>query len=110
MFNPDIMRLMQMVNIWAGIKTLMANIASSAIGAEAIFRCVQDNVDLLSSVRSDGLVMEVGIASTSGRRSVDFADWKPELPHSVRLFVIEKFGLIKPADLGLKISSKSVMN
>ena len=85
-FNPDIMRLMQTVDIRVGMQTLMANIASSAVGVEATFRCVPDNVDLLSSVRSNGSVMEAGISRTSGRRSVDFADWKPELPHSIGLY------------------------
>jgi hypothetical protein len=85
-FNPDIMRLMQTVDIRDGMQTLMANIASSAVGVEATFRCVPDNVDLLSSVRSNGSVMEAGISRTSGRRSVDFADWKPELPHSIGLY------------------------
>ena len=35
-FNPDIMRLMQTVDIRDGMQTLMANIASSAVGVEAI--------------------------------------------------------------------------
>lgn len=85
-FNADIMRLMQTDDTKAMMQTLMSTIADNASGAEASFRCVPDNVDLLSSVRSDGSVMEANIARTSGRRSVDFSDWKPELPHSIGLY------------------------
>jgi hypothetical protein len=85
-FNQDIMRLMQTNDTRESMQTLMQMIAESSIGSEASFRCVPDNVDLLSSVRSDGAVMEASIARTTGRRSVDFADWKPELPHSIGLY------------------------
>ena len=85
-FNPDIMRLMQTTDTRSSMQRLMSSIADKALGAEATFRCVPDNVDLLSSVRSDGSVMEASIARTSGRRSVDFADWQPELPHSIGLY------------------------
>ena len=85
-FNPDIMRLMHSADVRSGMQALMRSIADGAVGAEATFRCVPDNVDLMSSVRSDGSVMEAKVARTSGRRSVDFADWKPELPQSIGLY------------------------
>ena len=85
-FNPDILRLMQTVDTRASMKTLMDTIVQRSMGAEATFRCVPDNVDLLSSVKSDGSVVEATIARTSGKRSVDFADWRPELPHSIGLY------------------------
>lgn len=86
-FNADIMRLMQTTDTRASMQTLMQTITAQAIGNEATFRCVPDNVDLLSSLKSDGAVMEAGIiARTSGKRSVDFADWRPELPHSIGLY------------------------
>jgi hypothetical protein len=84
-FNQDIMRLVQTTDTRSSMQTLMQTIADSSIGSEATFRCVPDNVDLLSSV-SNGSVMEASIARTSGRRSVDFADWRPELPHSIGLY------------------------
>ena len=84
-FNQDIMRLVQTTDTRSSMQTLMQTIADSSIGSEATFRCVPDNVDLLSAV-SSGSVMEASIARTSGRRSVDFADWRPELPHSIGLY------------------------
>ena len=86
LFNQDIMRLMQTADTKATMQMLMKTIADDALGHEATFRCVPDNVDLLSTVRSDGSVMEASIARTSGRRSVDFSDWRPELPHSFGLY------------------------
>ena len=86
LFNSDIMRLMQTVDTRASMQTLMRTIAERAAGNEATFRCVPDNVDLLSSLKSDSSVMEASIARTSGKRSVDFADWMPELPHSIGLY------------------------
>lgn len=85
-FNADIMRLMQTTDTRASMRSLMQSIAEGSAGNEATFRCVPDNVDLLSSLRSDGSVMEAGVARMSGRRSVDFADWRPELPHSIGLY------------------------
>ena len=52
-------------------------------GRQASFRCVPDNVDMLSSVGSDG---SSHVVKTTGKRSVDFADWQPELPHSIGLY------------------------
>jgi hypothetical protein len=86
MFNADIMRLIQNIDTHSSMKTLMENIAQRALGNEATFRCVPDNVDLLSSLKSDSSVMEASVARTSGKRSVDFADWRPELPHSIGLY------------------------
>ena len=85
-FNADIMRLMQTTDTRASMMTLMDTIAQRAVGHEATFRCVPDNVDLLSSLKSDSSVMEASVARTSGKRSVDFADWRPELPHSIGLY------------------------
>jgi hypothetical protein len=65
------------------MKDLMQQISDNCVGREAAFRCVPDNVDLLSSVRGDG---ESHVAKTTGKRSVDFADWQPELPHSIGLY------------------------
>jgi hypothetical protein len=84
-FNLDIMRL-QTDDSRAAMKELMRKISESAQGKEASFRCVPDNVDLMSSVKSDGSVMEAGIARTTGKRNVDFAGWEPELPHSIGLY------------------------
>jgi hypothetical protein len=85
-FNSDIMRLMQTTDTRASMRALMDNITQRAVGNEAAFRCVPDNVDLLSSLKSDSSVMEASVARTSGKRSVDFADWRPELPHSIGLY------------------------
>lgn len=82
-FNADVMRLQQTTDIRDTMKTLMQKISDNSAGKEASFRCVPDNVDLLSSVRSDG---ESHVAKTTGKRSVDFADWQPELPHSIGLY------------------------
>jgi hypothetical protein len=76
-FNADIMRLQQTIDIRDTMKDLMQQISAASAGKEASFRCVPDNVDLLSSVRMDG---ESHVAKTTGKRSVDFADWQPELP------------------------------
>jgi hypothetical protein len=53
-FNADIMRLQQTVDIRDTMKELMQKIADNCEGKEAAFRCVPDNVDLLSSVGTDG--------------------------------------------------------
>ena len=82
-FNADVMRLQQTLDIRDTMKELMQQIAENSAGKEAAFRCVPDNVDLLSSVRVDG---ESHVAKTTGKRSVDFADWQPELPHSIGLY------------------------
>ena len=82
-FNADIMRLQQTVDIRDTMKELMQKIADNCEGKEAAFRCVPDNVDLLSSVGTDG---ESRVTKTTGKRSVDFSDWQPELPHSVGLY------------------------
>jgi hypothetical protein len=82
-FNADIMRLQQTTDIRDTMKELMHKISDSSAGKEAAFRCVPDNVDLLSSVRVDG---ESHVAKTTGKRSVDFADWQPELPYSIGLY------------------------
>jgi hypothetical protein len=82
-FNADVMRLQQTTDIRDTMKTLMQKISDNSDGKEASFRCVPDNVDMLSSVRSDG---ESHVAKTTGKRSVDFADWQPELPHSIGLY------------------------
>ena len=82
-FNADVMRLQQTLNIRDTMKDLMQQIADNSVGKEAAFRCVPDNVDLLSAVRVDG---ESHVAKTTGKRSVDFADWQPELPHSIGLY------------------------
>jgi hypothetical protein len=82
-FNADIMRLQQTKDIRETMKDLMQQISDKSDGKEASFQCVPDNVDLLSSVRMDG---ESHVAKTTGKRSVDFADWQPELPHSIGLY------------------------
>ena len=82
-FNADVMRLQQTADIRDTMKDLMRKISENSVGKEAAFRCVPDNVDLLSSVRGDG---ESHVAKTTGKRSVDFADWQPELPHSIGLY------------------------
>ena len=83
-FNADIMRLQQTTDIRDTMKKLMQKISDNSTGKEAAFRCVPDNVDLLSSVSMDG--GESRVAKTTGKRSVDFADWQPELPHSIGLY------------------------
>ena len=85
-FNADIMRLMQTTDTRASMQSLMKTIADRSVGNEATFRCVPDNVDLLSSLKSDGSVMEAGVSRTSGKRSIDFSEWRPELPHSIGLY------------------------
>jgi hypothetical protein len=82
-FNADIMRLQQTIDIRDTMKDLMQQISANSAGKEAAFKCVPDNVDLLSSVRMDG---ESHVAKTTGKRSVDFAEWQPELPHSIGLY------------------------
>lgn len=84
--NADIMRLLQTGNIRQEMQALMHAISTAAQGKEASFRCVPDNVDLMSSVRSDGSVMEAGVARTTGKRNVDFVAWEPELPNSIGLY------------------------
>jgi len=85
-FNSDIMRLQSANNTRELMSQLLHRIADSARGSEATFRCVPDNVDLMSSIRSDGSVMEAHISRTTGKRNVDFVDWQPELPHSIGLY------------------------
>jgi hypothetical protein len=82
-FNADVMRLQQTTDIRETMWCLMQHISDGSDGKEASFRCFPDNVDLLSSVRADG---ELHVAKTTGKRSVDFADWQPELPHSIGLY------------------------
>ena len=85
-FNADIMRLQQEGNTRGAMLDLMRCISSESENHEATFRCVPDNVDVVSSIRTDGAVMEASIARTRGKRNVDFADWSPELPHTVGLY------------------------
>ena len=85
-FNTDIMRLQQTGNTKVIMADLMRQINTAATNNEATFRCVPDNVDVVSSVRTDGAVMEAYISRTRGKRNVDFADWSPELPHTVGLY------------------------
>ena len=85
-FNADIMRLLLGADARASMRELMAKISKDAEGKEASFRCVPDNVDCMSSVRSDGAVMEAHVSRATGKRNVDFVDWKPELPHSIGLY------------------------
>ena len=85
-FNTDIMRLQQMTDTKLRMKELMSGISERAKGREATFRCVPDNMDLMSSVRMDGSAVEAHVSRTSGKRNVDFADWQPELQHSVGLY------------------------
>jgi hypothetical protein len=100
-FNPDVMRLQQTADIRETMKSLMQQVSDGGDGKEvsrllpfdfqgadlgnhqASFRCVPDNVDLLSSVGSNG---NSHVIKTTGKRSVDFADWQPELPHSIGLY------------------------
>lgn len=85
-FNSDIMRLLQQEDARESMKQLMTKISNNAVGKEASFRCIPDNVDLMSSVRSDGAVVEAHVSRTTGKRNVDFVDWQPELPHSIGLY------------------------
>ena len=84
-FNSDVMRLLQ-VDVRQSMKDLMTKISDNSRGKEASFRCIPDNVDLMSSVRSDGAVMEAHVSRTTGKRNVDFSDWHPEIPHSIGLY------------------------
>jgi hypothetical protein len=84
-FNADIMRLLA-ADAKESMRELMTKISKNAEGKEASFRCVPDNVDCMSSVRSDGSVMEAHVSRTTGKRNVDFVDWQPELPHSIGLY------------------------
>jgi hypothetical protein len=86
-FNADVMRLLQgTVDVRDSMRELMRRIVEGSKGREASFKCVPDNVDLMSSVRSDGSVMEAHVSRTTGKRNVDFVDWQPELPHSIGLY------------------------
>ena len=86
-FNADIMRLIQQtMDAKESMRELMTKIAKDSDGKEASFRCIPDNVDCMSSVKSDGSVMEAHVLRTTGKRNVDFVDWKPELPHSIGLY------------------------
>jgi hypothetical protein len=82
-FNADVMRLQQTTDLGETMKLLMKRISDSSDGREASFRCIPDNVDMLATVRSDG---GSNVAKTTGKRSVDFAEWEPELPHSIGLY------------------------
>jgi hypothetical protein len=82
-FNADIMRLQQTTDIRESMRRLMQQISDSSNDKVASFRCVPDNVDMLSSVRADG---GSSVAKTTGKRSVDFAEWEPELPNSIGLY------------------------
>jgi hypothetical protein len=83
-FNTDIMR-MQSINIKEQMKALQNKIYSQSTGKEASFECIPDVVDTLSSIRTDGAVVEGRISRTVGRRSVDFKAWEPELPCNISL-------------------------
>ena len=85
-FNADILRLHQTSNLKESMKKLMQTIADSAVGKEASFRCIPDNVDCMSSIKGDGTVVEAHVARTSGKRNVDFAPWNPEMPNSIGLY------------------------
>ena len=87
-FNTDIVRLLQdTAGARDSMQRLMHQIAYSSLGREASFRCIPKNVDSMSSVRSEGALLEAHhVARASGRRSVDCADWTPELPHSIGLY------------------------
>ena len=86
-FNADIMRLLQQtIDAKESMRDLMTKISANAAGKEASFRCIPDNVDCMSSIRSDGSVMEAHVSRTTGKRNVDFVDWQPELPHSIGLY------------------------
>jgi hypothetical protein len=87
-FNADVMRLLQdTAGARDSMRQLMRQIADASVGHEASFKCIPDNVDSMSSVRSDGSVVEAHhVARASGKRSVDFSDWAPELPHSIGLY------------------------
>ena len=65
---------------------LMRRINAAAYNNEATFRCVPDNVDVVSSMNTEGSVVEAKVSRTSGKRNVDFADWKPEQPHTIGLY------------------------
>ena len=82
-FNADVMRLQQVGNTKELMCKLLDEILEQSKDSNATFRCVPDNVDMLSSVKPDG---EAYITRTSGKRSVDFADWKPEMPYSIGLY------------------------
>jgi hypothetical protein len=84
-FNADIMRLLA-ADAKESMRELMTKISRNAEGKEASFRCIPDNVDCMSLVRSDGSVMEAHVSRTTGKRNVDFVDWQPELPHSIGLY------------------------
>ena len=83
-FNTDIMR-MQSINIKEQMKALQTRIYDQSCGKEASFECIPDVVDTLSSIRTDGAVVEGRISRTVGRRSVDFKAWEPELPCNISL-------------------------
>ena len=83
-FNTDILRL-QTMDVKHSMRELMDEIHTNSIGKEASFACIPDVVDTLSSLKTDGSVVEARIARTVGRRSVDFKAWEPELPCSISL-------------------------
>ena len=85
-FNEDIMRLQQTANTKEAMQQLMQKITAQARGHEANFRCMPDSLDIMSSVKTDGGVMEGCISRTTGRRNVDFGSWQPELPYSIGLY------------------------
>jgi hypothetical protein len=83
-FNSDILRL-QATDINERMRALQAEIYTRSSGKEATFACIPDVVDTMSAITTDGSVMEAKISRTSGRRSVDFKAWEPELPCSISI-------------------------
>lgn len=83
-FNTDIMRL-QATDIKESMRALQEAIHARSAGKEASFACIPDVVDMMSSVCTEGSVVEAKISRTSGRRSVDFKSWEPELPCSISI-------------------------
>ena len=83
-FNTDILRL-QATDINERMRALQADIHARSEGKEATFACVPDVVDTMSAIKTEGSVVEAKVSRTSGRRSVDFKAWEPELPCSISI-------------------------
>ena len=83
-FNTDVLRL-QTMDIKASMRELLEKIQKNSVGNEASFECVPDVVDTLSSIKTEGSVVEARISRTVGRRSVDFKAWEPELPCNISI-------------------------
>ncbi len=83
-FNADILRL-QATDIKESMRTLQNEIHARSIGKEATFACIPDVVDAMTSINTEGSVVEARISRTSGRRSVDFKSWEPELQCSISI-------------------------